>query len=242
MFHKIYNHLFPSTCVFCDEVSTGSRDLCKFCRQLLPLNSYCCTRCALPLPASPVSDLTNQTVLTSELLCGQCLRSPSDVIETIAPYLYRPPVDYMIKRLKFAGELKYSRIIGEILSDTLITHLKESTPDLLIPVPLHKQRLLERGYNQAFQIATLVSKKLEIEIDNDSVIRVAAQTPQSRLGAKARDINIKRAFKVIGNIQGKNIAIIDDVYTTGATALSLTSSLYQAGAASVSIWVFARTP
>ncbi len=206
------------------------------------MNGNCCARCALPLPQRPTPDLTRQADSTAQILCGHCLTSPTPFVETIAPYLYRPPVDYMVKRLKFAGELKYSRIIGELMSRAVLARPDRYQPDILVAVPLHQQRLRERGYNQAEQVATILAKRLAISIDRRSTIRVTAPSPQAQLGARARDLNIKRAFEVVGDVRGKRIAIIDDVYTTGATCRSLANSLHKAGAAGIAVWVFARTP
>lgn len=115
-------------------------------------------------------------------------------------------------------------------------------PDMLLPVPLHHSRLLERGFNQAFQIADIVGRRLNITVAQDIVTRSAGQATQVKSNARDRAKNLRKAFAVNSPVTDKKIAIIDDVYTTGATARSLASTLKKAGAAKVSVWAFARTP
>jgi len=150
-------------------------------------------------------------------------------------------IDYMVKRLKFSADMKYSRLMGELLA-LKISEGCSTWPDCLLPVPLHHSRLLERGYNQAFQIADIVSKRLCIPVEQDCASRITSQASQVQLNARDRTKNLRSAFSVTTRVTDKKIAIIDDVYTTGATTRSLAMTLKKAGASSVSIWAFARTP
>ena len=147
----------------------------------------------------------------------------------------------MVKRLKFAADVKYSRLMGELLAQQ-VSQGCSIWPDCLVPVPLHQSRLLERGYNQAFQIADIIGTRLSIAVEQEHVSRIASQASQVKLNARDRSKNLRSAFNVTQPVTDKRIAIIDDVYTTGATTRSLASTLKKAGARSVSIWAFARTP
>lgn len=131
--------------------------------------------------------------------------------------------------------------MGELLANAVTTQ-HTILPNVLIPVPLHHDRLLERGYNQAFQIADIISQRMDIPVDQKSILRIDRQSSQVKLNARDRAKNMRRAFSAVGNVTGKKIAIIDDVYTTGATAQALANTLIKAGALSVSVWAFARTP
>lgn len=131
--------------------------------------------------------------------------------------------------------------MGELLAQAVLKRHRV-WPDVLIPVPLHHERLLDRGYNQAFQIANIVSNRLTIPIDQHSIQRVDKQSSQVKLGARERDKNMRRAFTAVDDVAARKIAIVDDVYTTGATAQALARTLIKAGALSVSVWAFARTP
>ncbi len=131
--------------------------------------------------------------------------------------------------------------MGELLASAIATR-QTTTPDFLVPVPLHQERLLERGYNQAHKIADIIGQRLSIPINARSVQRIDQQGSQVTLNARDRAKNLRRAFIAVDSVAGKNIAIVDDVYTTGATAQALATTLLKADANSVSVWAFARTP
>lgn len=131
--------------------------------------------------------------------------------------------------------------MGELLAKAASEQIT-TQPDALVPVPIHPDRLLERGYNQALQIAQIVGHRMNIPVDPQCTERLFHQPPQVKLNARDREKNIRRAFGVCGDVAGKNLTIIDDVFTTGATSNSLARVLLQASAQSVSVWAFARTP
>lgn len=147
----------------------------------------------------------------------------------------------MVKRLKFSADMKFSRIMGELLANAVIADAS-GRPDALIPVPQHQRRLLERGYNQAVQLAEIIGRRMNLPVDQYSTERTLYQPPQVKLNAREREVNIRRAFSVNRDVTGQKLAIIDDVYTTGATTNALAGVLLNAGAKQVSVWAFARTP
>jgi len=241
MFHKLYKTILTDVCCLCDTQGISGLDLCHECHKSLPHNHFCCSRCAVPvLFATPDDECIR--------LCGRCLSASGDIDEAIIPYLYRPPVDFMIKRLKFSEENKFSRLLGDLLSDAIESHYTDKSrqdfPDVVLPVPVHRQRLLERGFNQAEQIARTVTDRFGLRADTTSIARSVLKLPQSSLSAAQREANIRRAFEVRqpDNIRGKHVAIVDDVYTTGATARSVSRRLKSAGARRISMWAVARTP
>lgn len=239
VFSLIYSKFFPPTCSLCDLPSATRLDLCDSCDKTLPRIGFSCITCGLPLIGGDAAHLPGSN--KKQLLCGNCLTEPSPVDEAIIPFLYEAPIDYMVKRLKFSADMKYSRLMGELLA-LQVSEGCSIWPDCLLPVPLHQSRLLERGYNQAFQIADIVGKRLSIPVEQDYVRRITSLASQVQLNARDRTKNLRSAFNVTTKVTDKKIAIIDDVYTTGATTRSLALSLKKAGAASVSIWAFARTP
>src|SRR5579863_1691479 len=131
----------PFTCILCGRKSDRQQDLCSACLQDLPIIAQSCPRCA------------NKT--TFENLCGLCLREPPPFTLTHALFAYEEPVISMILDLKFRQRLAYARIFGELLAEKIKTcwYRGKPLPDLLIPVPLHEQRLIERGFNQALELA-----------------------------------------------------------------------------------------
>lgn len=225
--------------------------MCRGCHGDLPWQREACARCALPLP--PGAD---------GLVCGMCLRRPPPQDAALAVFSYAPPIDFMVQRLKFRGELAWARTLGELMAREIMRRLAEQSqlappktvqaqiirPEIILPVPLHRRRLAERGYNQALQLARPLSRALAVPIDTSLCERIRPTPEQSGLGAGARRANIRGAFALTAmspsslpiSLQGASIAIIDDVFTTGSTAGALAHLLRRAGARHVSIWICAR--
>ena len=233
MFQYFYTQFVRSTCVLCDNPARVAMDLCSACHLNLPTNLHCCIVCALPLPPSATQG--------SDLRCGNCIDGTGPVSESVIPYLYRPPADFMIRRLKYAEDTKYGRLIGELLYQSVYPRYV-TLPDCLIPVPLHRSRHRQRGFNQAQVIARHLSARLLIPLDESAVTRTVASDQQAALGARDRERNMRQAFAVTSAVKGKSIAIVDDVYTTGATCTALARSLRASGARRIDVWAFARTP
>jgi len=145
---------------------------------------------------------------------------------------------HLITTLKFGSHYKNARLLGLLLAD----HLKKTAqrPDLILPVPLHKSRYRERGFNQAIEIAKTVSKELQIPLDLSSCLRHRHTPHQIALTAKQRHLNIKNAFSIRKPIHAQHIAILDDVMTTGSTAHELALLLKKAGVSRVDVWICAR--
>ncbi len=115
-------------------------------------------------------------------------------------------------------------------------------PDVIAPVPLAAKRLVERGYNQAWQIAKPLGRALQVRSDATLLARVIETAPQSRLDLDARRHNVGRAFRVNAPVHGLHVAVVDDVMTTGATLEALAHVLKAAGARRVTNFVALRTP
>jgi ComF family protein len=113
--------------------------------------------------------------------------------------------------------------------------------DLIMPMPMHQQRLQERGFNQALEIARVIANNTGISLDYSSCQRTKLTPPQASLPLKERIKNIRGVFSCTQNLQGLHIALVDDVMTTGASLNELAKTLKQAGAAHVECWVIART-
>ncbi|MGZ5050337.1 MAG: ComF family protein [Methylobacter sp.] len=224
----IQNYLLPPTCILCGNSGYGSRDLCEQCHALLPRNIHCCYRCAEPL----------ETTIPTPSLCGRCLSRPPAFDETYAPFIHQGAIRHLIGNLKFHADYKNARLLGLLLAD----HLKQTAerPDLILPVPLHKARYRERGFNQSIEIARTVAQALQIPLDLTSCKRQRDTPHQTQLAAKIRRKNLKNAFSVVKPIQVRHIAILDDVMTTGSTAHELGKVLKKAGASRVDVWVCAR--
>lgn len=219
--------LYPAHCILCGGKGTRGLDLCADCFGELPWNRHACPRCAAPLP--PDADVD---------LCGSCIKALPSWDEARSPLAYAFPVDKLVQRFKFEGDLATGRLLGELLAEFLAAG--SGKPDCIVPVPLHPARLKERGFNQAMELARPLSKRLKIRVRLDLCERVRATDVQSKLDAAERRKNLKGAFAVTGSVQGKHIALLDDVITTGTTVEALTRELKDAGAARITVWSAAR--
>lgn len=226
---NIQDWLLPRLCPGCGMWTGPGKNLCNGCELSLPRLLQACPRCAI---AYDHPDVTGT--------CGECQRQPPAQDRTIALYRYAPPVDHFIRALKFHHALGLARLLGERLA-TRLTGIS-SRPDLLVPVPLHAARLRSRGYNQALEIARVVSRRLAIPLEVHLLIRTRATAPQSDLPITGRRMNVKGAFAVRNEslLTGKHIALLDDVMTTGNTVHAAARALRKAGAREVEVWVVAR--
>ncbi|WP_262966099.1 ComF family protein [Methylobacter psychrophilus] len=224
----IQDYLLPPTCILCGNTGENGLDLCKSCYQRLLRNNQCCYRCAEIFEIATISPV----------LCGRCLSSNPAFDETYAPFIYQGEMRHLITSLKFGAHYKNARLLGLLLAE----HLKKTAekPDLILPVPLHKTRYQQRGFNQAIEIAKTVAKELKIPLDLNSCIRHRDTPHQTALTAKQRRKNIQNSFSIIKPLHAQHIAILDDVMTTGSTAHELAYLLKKAGVDQVDVWVCAR--
>jgi ComF family protein len=224
----MFGLLYPTHCVLCGDKGSRGLDVCADCFAELPWNRHPCPRCAAPLP--PDIDTP---------LCGNCIKALPAWDEAKSPLTYAYPLDKLIQRFKFDGDLATGRLLGELLAEYLVAGGGDK-PDFIIPVPLHPSRLKERGFNQAMELARPVGKRLEIPVRLDVCERVRATEVQSKLDAAERKKNLKDAFAVKKSVDGKHVAILDDVITTGTTVDALTKALKEAGVVYVATWSVAR--
>ena len=224
----IQHSLIPPTCILCGSAGFDYQDICQGCFNDLTRNIHRCYCCA-EIFESPI---------TSPRLCGHCISRPPIFDETHAPFIHQSIIRYLITTLKFNRQYKNARLLASLL----VSHINKTAemPDLIIPVPLHKQRFHERGFNQSLEIALILSKQLNVPLNNTSCIRHRNTPHQINLHAKQRKNNIKNAFKIISPITADHVVILDDVMTTGSTVNELAKVLKKAGVTRVDVWVCAR--
>jgi ComF family protein len=217
------NLLFGGSCFLCRGAARGI--LCPACDADLPrLAGTLCPRCALPSPGAAV--------------CGRCLADAPHYDATVAALAYRFPADTLVHALKFRSQLALAPLLGDLLLKCIPAGERV---DCLLPVPLSKERLRERGYNQAAEIARHVAKERRVRLELTIVIRERNTRAQSDLPWSDRARNVRGAFRCERSLDGAAIAVVDDVMTTGATLAELAATLKRAGAARVVNWVVART-
>jgi ComF family protein len=156
----------------------------------------------------------------------------------VAPLSYQGLARGLLIELKFADSLH----LANSLVGSLIHHFQtgKPTPEVLLPVPLHRNRLLSRGYNQAFEIARVLSYLLDIPVDSRSLCRTRDTDSQSGLSASQRQKNTRNAFVYQPTRPRSHVAVVDDIITTGSTASEITRTLHRGGVERVEIWGLAR--
>jgi ComF family protein len=231
MFHhfkKIYLKLLPYHCVFCGQASQREQDLCQPCYKELPILTDFCPKCALPSE-------NNQ-------LCETCQNHLLPYDALYALFRYERPITRLILTLKFNRALNYGRLLGELMAEKIKEdwYKGKKLPDLIIPLPLHTQRLKKRGFNQALEITKPISKALNIQINITACKRTKSTKAQATLSLEERLRNVQNAFAVNADLTNKHIAIVDDVATTGSTIREFSSQLKLAGASCIDVWCCAR--
>lgn len=223
--HRLSFALFPGVCLLCGCPSRRALDLCAPCAAALPLLLSACARCALPLPTPGI--------------CGQCLQHPPPFAAALAACHHRQPIDAMIHRLKYGGDLAQAMPLARLLAQC-VSKRDEPLPEALVPVPLHWRRLARRGFNQARELAQPLGGMLGIPVAANLVRRQRATPPQVGLARAERRRNLAGAFRVHARSLPAHVALIDDVITTGSTLEALAKCLTRAGVERVEVWAVAR--
>lgn len=227
--------LLPSSCALCGGGCDGV--VCAPCHAdyVVPRKTRC-RRCANPLGFDG----------DGRLECAACLAEPRAFDATLAATDYAAPVDQLVLQLKFGGRLALAPWCARMLGDTVRAERHFLLPNVLCPVPLGRDRLAGRGFNQALEIAKPLSKLLGIPLRARLAIRALETPAQSGVAPDQRQRNIRNAFIVspdaLAMVRGQHIGIVDDVMTSGHTLNELAATFKRFGAARVSNLVFARTP
>ena len=222
---QLYSKLTVTPCPLCNAL-TNKGSVCQQCDDTLPRIEQACTRCAVPTPMGQI--------------CGQCLKQPPLRQFTTSIFHYQYPVDKLITQFKFNQRLHLSDYLASQLA-AKIANRHQPLPQQLIPIPLHPSRLKKRGYNQATELAKVLSKQLTIPVNQHSLMRIKATAPQSQLPFNERKRNLAAAFDCQNKPEAEHIALIDDVLTTGYTAEAATKALMKQGVKTVELWTIARS-
>ena len=224
-----------SQCAVCH--SWPARRVCKSCVARFAQAIPRCRTCALAVIGAPGQ-------------CAGCVRQPPPLDAAFAAVSYGFPWSELIAHYKFGTDAAWAAVFGELLLQTpdLSAHLAGLQPaDWLLPMPLSARRLQSRGYNQAWQLAKALGQQsgTAARCDATLLLRIKDTQPQTRLDRQARLQNVQGAFVVdplrLAGLKGRQVVLIDDVMTSGASLFAAAQALRAAGAASVTGVVFART-
>lgn len=218
--------IFPNTCLGCKKKTKEDLAICEICLKKIPINS--------------------------SLFCGICharLLGYRKICHPNTPFILAPATNYrdnqIIQKTIRCFKFRHGDWIGKTIGKLTCEYAKSVLPQrnfLICPIPLGRRRLQKRGFNQAEVLAEIISKELNLPIANNGLVRIKETNPQTLLrGLKQRKENLENAFladpQIVGN---KDILLIDDVTTTGATLYSASKALKLSGAKTIFALVSAK--
>jgi ComF family protein len=215
------------SCILCGQEADLPVELCSPCKKALLGNVHRCNRCGLELSFG-------------EKICGKCLSRPPvfDRCESVLGYTLE--AGQLIRQLKYNQKTSVAHVMAYLLAEYLQTH-REVLPEAIIPMPIHRNRLYRRGFNQTMEIAKYLGVILDIPVDYKCCQRTKQIESQTNLSVFGRRNNVKGVFRMIKEVSYKHVAILDDVVTTGATVEELTRVLKSVGIKNVEVWCCVRT-
>jgi ComF family protein len=224
---------FPPHCANCEADTAAGVHLCESCAdKARRIEPPLCERCSEPFAGAIFETFT----------CANCAGRKLHFDCAVAPYLSRGVVREFIHRFKYDRERYLRQPLAAWLAEALKDErLKRHAFDLIVPVPLHSTRQRERGFNQAEELAKLLSRHCGVPVAS-ALKRTRYTTTQTRLAREERMENLRGAFRVrhTAAVQSRHLLLVDDVFTTGSTVDECARVLRQAGAASVRVATVAR--
>jgi ComF family protein len=227
--------IFPPRCLGCAEILhpfTG-QIFCRACNDEIKfITGSICFICGTTFPNSPAQSH----------LCGDCLENKTYFSYARALFSYETFILNAIHQFKYKRNISIGEMLASFMADFSFPDIDFADYSLIIPVPLHIKRLRERGFNQSLILARAIEKKRQIPVNFSLLKRRKFTLTQTGSNRNERKQNIKGAFEVSNKkkIAGKNIVLIDDVYTTGATINECSKTLIKAGAQKVAVLTLAR--
>lgn len=229
----VQHWLLPGLCAVCRRPSGLQRDLCEQCLQSFVRIARPCPSCALPLPAG----------VAVHSPCGACMVRERRFSRTVAAFAYAEPVSTLIAGFKYRAGLPQGRVLGDLLlRDLQREYAGAPRPELLVPVPLHRTRLRERGFNQALVLARQLGAAMQIPVAADALARPRPAPAQQGLSAAQRKENLRGAFECHADLGAyRAIALVDDVVTTMSTMREIARVLWRAyPELELHVWCIAR--
>ncbi|MBM3250036.1 MAG: ComF family protein [Candidatus Omnitrophica bacterium] len=229
--------IYPRTCLSCKKKIGGVKKdafVCPACwekaeRNLPPF----CRSCGRQLKKQGLS----------KNICPSCSRSAFYFDRAFSPYVYSSTVKDLIHEFKYKGKDHLGQGLGDLMADFIREYnLPLDCIDMIIPIPLHKSRLREREFNQAELLAKTVGARFKKDLLNKGLERIRPTRTQTELPAHERALNVRESFRVSdpSAVRDKNVLLIDDVFTSGATSSEAAKALKDAGAKIVFVLTLAN--
>lgn len=230
---RVLDLVYPSLCVYCGKslLWQDNNILCSDCSGLLNrIDKTSCWFCSTPL--GKYSQRQKE--------CSECRGNKLRFTRVVAACSYNDVARELIHAYKF-GNMKYVyRLIADYMYDKFIQEYSETHFNYILPVPLHRKKLCERGYNQSALIASVLAEKTGLTFSEDILLRQRYTLSQSMLSSEDRKKNLTGAFDVSKPLNNASILLVDDVFTTGSTISECADTLRSYGAGRVYAIVFAR--
>lgn len=223
--------VFPPRCSFCGAGINGGLSCDKCLGDVHFISRPLCPQCGLPHGVEGAPDH----------LCGDCIRAgeaPYSQARSMA--VYSGPVLELVHRFKYAGKRPSGEALGKMMVARAGGLFEMANFDMLVPVPLHRDRLKQRGFNQSLVLAREIARSYGLPVDFESLRRVRDTGPQAALGGADRLGNVKGAFAAAAPVRGRRILLVDDVFTTGSTVWECARVLAGQGAREVAVYTAAR--
>jgi ComF family protein len=230
---KFLGVIFPKTCLICNRIINGGNFCLEDWNRIHFLQTTACNICFQPF----------EFKIDDEMVCGKCLQKPPEYFKALAVFNYDETSKTLITKFKYFDQINLAKYFSELM----LKQAKEILPDIdfIVPIPLHKFRIIIRKYNQSALLAKNIAIFSKKKVLLDLLVRTKNNKPQANLNQRMRKKNVVGIFKVkekyYQEIVGKNILLIDDVITTGATVESCCKVLKKAGATRVYILTLAKT-
>ena len=215
----------PAICVLCNQYHRGRLAICDKCHHHIMPVGPACYHCALPLPEGDF------------LVCGHCCKQKPYVDQAIAAYRFEEPLRTLLHEFKYHEGLYLCSFLATLIENALPQAAKET--QCLIPVPMHPERLRQRGFNQAAELTKKLGYTLKLPYDLSHCKKIINTAPQASLNAKQRRKNLRNAFRA-EPLPYQHITLIDDLLTTGSTVNELAKILKTQGVRRVDVWCCAR--
>ncbi|WP_312368787.1 ComF family protein [Lachnoclostridium sp.] len=223
---EMLDAVYPKRCPICSEILVPkNQKVCSICSEVLPvLMEPRCKKCSKPV------------LVEEQEYCFDCVKKQHHYTRGFACFLYNEKLKKSLSDFKYHAKKEYADFYVDYMVSNLGDWIYKTKAEVLIPVPLHKNKYKQRGFNQAQLLAEGLSKALSIPVDNKLLVRTMDTKPQKKLDNKERMKNLERAFSISTNSKKseelfpyKRVILVDDIYTTGSTIEACTNVLQKAG-------------